>query len=589
MFRRLRGSFRARLFTAMFLLVCGVVASLGLYAQTTIKARLRANLDQELERYARAAREVLEARRPALSRVDLDALADEAGTSLGIRVSFIDAEGQVLGDSRVALPELAELDNHATRPEVRGALAGQVGKARRFSRTLGEDLEYVALAFEYDALDGSRPILIARVALPVELGDAPVDELTRAIWFAGIVALGLAAALAAWLTSVLSARFRSLAEQVRGAARLQDERSGVDDEVAHVAGSFGQLSATLEATVKTLANERDHFGAVLDSLGEAVLAVDAAWKVETVNAAARAMFSLSGAVVGRPIVEVARVPEVAEWTEHEGGVPVADAEFRIGTGSAARLVAAECFPRAEGRGAVLVFRDVTELRKLETVRTDFVANVSHELRTPISVISGAAQTLETAADELPPPLPRFVEKIQRNADRLGRLVSDLLDLSRIEARRGSAEQVSVDLRRSARTVIASLAAFAAEEDTELVNRIPEGLTVVGDAGAIEQIFTNLVENAIKYAGGDRVELWASRVQGEVRFGVDDKGVGIADTHIERLFERFYRVDPGRSRDMGGTGLGLAIVKHLAESMGATATASRKPEGGMRFEIVVPDA
>lgn len=580
MVRRLTGSYRARLFLAMLLLGVAVVATLALYAQTTVRTHMRARLNEELERHVAAASVVLQAKRPPVSLVDFDRLADETGNAIGVRVTFVNADGRVLGDSRLDLAEIRQVGDHSDRPEIIAALANGKGRARRFSVPMGEEMVYAAATVPYDAPDGTVPTIIARVSLPAKTADAPIDELTRALWVAAVLASALAAGLAGWLSFALSSKFRELVQQVRDAAGI-DAGELPSDEIEHVAGSFGRLAEELEATVGTLATERDRFGVVLDSLGEAVLAVDSKWRIETINASAKAMFVVSDEVRGRAVIDLARVPALSEWMETDGTQHYASTEFELGGPRGHRTVTAECFPRRSGRGAVLVFRDVTELRHLETMRRDFVANVSHELRTPIAIVLAAAETLASTMDELPLGLDKFVEKIQRNATRLGRLVNDLLDLSRLEAQRAGLESARVDLRTTAQTVLTALGPTAAKAGAEFELRVPEHILVMGDGRAIEQIWTNLAENALKYAGG-HIVLWAEHRGGRVRFGVDDEGPGIPQSHHARLFERFYRVDPGRSRDAGGTGLGLSIVKHLAEAMGGTVGVESRPTGGTRF-------
>jgi two-component system phosphate regulon sensor histidine kinase PhoR len=341
--------------------------------------------------------------------------------------------------------------------------------------------------------------------------------------------------------------------------------------------------------ITTLSDERGRIADVLDSLGEAVISIDPEGVINTINASAKSLFGVEDKARGRKLLEFVEHPALIDLTEAGQEGRHESAEFDYETNGTARTISGETFPRRSGAGSVIVLRDVTELRRLETIRSDFVANVSHELRTPVSIVQASAETLMTAADDFPRPIRNFVEKIQRNSQRMGNLIADLLDLSRLEANRRLIDKRAVNVRQVAETVFAALEEKAERGDCRLILEVEPNVWVLADSGALEQILTNFSENAIKYSGGGAVTIWAEKKAGMVHLGVDDEGRGIDEEHQARLFERFYRVDPGRSRDQGGTGLGLAIVKHLAEAMdGKVAVSSREPQG-TRFWVELTEA
>jgi two-component system phosphate regulon sensor histidine kinase PhoR len=353
-----------------------------------------------------------------------------------------------------------------------------------------------------------------------------------------------------------------------------------------------QLARDLEQTIAILARERARFRAVLEGMSDAVIALDADDLITLMNPAARSLLGAEADPLGRSLIEIVRAPALQDLLA-QTGADAADApgqartsEFDLPGGQRRVLASVTVEPTSGGR--VLVLHDVTKMRRLETVRRDFVANVSHELRTPISIVSANAETLLHGALEDRAGAVVMVEAIYRNADRLRHLIDDLLDLSRLEAGKLELAIATTEIGPLVGRVREAVIAKAEARGTRIRVEIPEGLGVQADAGALFQVLVNLLDNAIKYGqeGGDVVVV-AARTGDRVRLEVRDDGPGIAPTHRERIFERFYRIDPGRSRDMGGTGLGLSIVKHLLEGMdGRIGVASNHPRGSI-FWIDLP--
>jgi two-component system phosphate regulon sensor histidine kinase PhoR len=377
-----------------------------------------------------------------------------------------------------------------------------------------------------------------------------------------------------------------------------------EDEIGRLGQALDELAAWLGREKASLEEDRNRLVAILESMAEGVLVTSPGEQRESVvvlaNAALRQMFLLDRAILGRSPIEVIRVAGLdeilARAAESESG---ASGELELG-GMRPRRVFVRAAPmktkeRDQRPALVAVFNDVTELRRLESVRRDFVANVSHELRTPIMAISSATETLQAGALGDPQTARDFVDIIARHAVRLRSLVEDLLELSKIEAKEWRFELAAVDPAERARVAAEAVAVAAERRNAQIEIKLDPALGHVrADPRALEQILVNLLDNAVKYGGSKpQVEL-AGRREGErVILTVRDRGPGIEPRHLPRIFERFYRIDAGRSRAVGGTGLGLSIVKHLVEGMGGSIEVESTPGVGTTFVVSLrrerPDA
>ncbi len=552
-------SARPRVLVFLILLAVGV-AAIGLVEgvlQVQLVRSLDADVQADMARRTRVTARAVSTHGGPSTAAELDALADALGDDLGARVTVIRADGEVLGDSWVDLAALGELDNHGHRPEVLASSEGEVGVSRRFSDTVRTDMLYVALPFSRP--DGGG---WARVALPLDDLERAVQKLRLTLVLAGVAALALAALASATASYVVVGQLRDVVVETRAMAGTDPS-----DEPPM---SVGELRGELSRTVGELAGQRALLAAVLDGLREGVVA-HADGQVTLANAVAVAL--LGGELVGRPVADA--LPVVPDSSGEPVEARVGDRALEV---SGAALL---------GGGGVVVLRDVTELRRLERVRRDFVANVSHELRTPIAVVLGNAETLLDGALWDAEIAERLVEAIDRQGKRLAQLVSDLLDLSRIEAGEITLEPEEIAVEEAAVRLAEGMRVKLRGRRVSVDVEVPPGAMVEADRRSFEQILVNLLDNAIKYASA-RVAVRAS-VGDVVRITVDDDGPGIPPEHRERVFERFYRVDPGRSREVGGTGLGLAIVRHLAVSMGGSVRVDGSPLGGTRVALELPRA
>jgi len=437
---------------------------------------------------------------------------------------------------------------------------------------------------------------VARLAVPIDEVAASVGAVRHIMWGALAVALLVALVASTTVAQVLSralARMTAVAQRMASgdlAARLRPQGS---DEIAELGRALDLMATNLAATMTALRGERDLLGLILESMREGVLVLDDEMRMLLVNPALRATLGIPADAEGRAAVELIRnaeLPAILGRAQAANG-PVSGEIETTGPRPRRLLVHAAPLPvvNRKHQGLLAVFVDVTETRRLETLRKDFVANVSHELRTPITAVRSAVDTLRLTLAGDPSASERFVDIIDRNAQRLGSLVEDLLDLSKIESKDYRPESKPVPLRTVSDSALTMLRARIEEKNLDVGNEIADELPPArADRRAVEQVFTNLLDNAVKYCpAGARVRLRAQHTDGGLRIEIADTGPGIEPRHLPRLFERFYRVDSGRSRDMGGTGLGLSIVKHLVETMGGAIGVDSTPGRGSTFWFTLP--
>jgi len=542
-------------------------------ASERLRERLYRQTGDELEREAR----VVAARWTSVSGAD--ALADSLSAILGHRVTLVDSTGRVLGDSDFDESRLGELQNHASRPEIVEARRHGVGRSRRTSPSRGDDELYAA---------ARAPLGTARVAVEMTTVDRIVSGARRDVLTAGFVAATLALLLAWLFSRTVSRPISELSDVARAIAAgdlAQRPSLAAPGEVGDLASALHRMSEQLAARLDALQRDDALMTALVDSLDEGVIAVDAAGMVVRVNAGARTLLGIT-AQIPFPSDQLPRDPALrAALGDAIGGEATDGVELRL-RGKTLLLTAR---PLQGGGGAVLALLDLTPIRRLETVRRDFVANVSHELKTPLTVIGGFAETL---ADHDPPEAQRrqFIEAIRTSAQRMQRLVDDLLDLSRIESGGWQPHIAAVNLRALATEAATAIGDAAQRKGVVVrVEVADEAATLHADATAVRQVLANLTENALRHTTSGSIAVFARREGGRVAVGVSDTGSGIEAVHLARIFERFYRADPGRARIAGGTGLGLAIVKHLVEAHGGRIAAASEPGAGTTVTAWFPDA
>jgi two-component system phosphate regulon sensor histidine kinase PhoR len=355
-------------------------------------------------------------------------------------------------------------------------------------------------------------------------------------------------------------------------------------ELRELAEWINALAEDAQKSRSALASERTLLASVADGLTQGVIAIDGDRRIEMLNDAARRMLGVQSSLVGESLLEFVRVPELGPLVDRPED---AAAEVQLPNGSRALIRAARTWGRA---GRVLLLEDVTAVRRLEAVRRDFVANVSHELRTPVAVIRANAETLMAGAKDDPQMAPKLIEGLHRNAERLARILADLLDLSRLDAGQYRLDISAVPVKAVTEQSLSLIEPEAQKRGVKVEVAVPDTLAVKADPKALDHILVNLIDNGVKYTRPQgHVWVEARELGDSVRIEVRDDGPGIADKHRERVFERFYRADPSRSREAGGTGLGLSIVKHLVESMGGDVGVEPNAPRGSIFWLRLPSA
>jgi two-component system phosphate regulon sensor histidine kinase PhoR len=573
---------------AAVLVAAGVV---GLFLNSRLrdfgKQSIESRVQGELALLAPAAESALE-------RGDLATLTDvtRAAKATGVRVTVILPSGEVVAESDRPLP----LANHADRPEVKAALAAGAGEGERHSTTVDEDMLYVARRL--DARDG-RVVGVLRLARPMDAVTAINDDLWRVLLIAGLLGLPVAAAVG-WLAARRIAKpledMTAAATRMAGGDFSSLPRADRDDEAGRLAEALRGMGQEISRTLAASETGRAEISAILESMAEGVVALAPDETVLRANRSAAECLQLAAVPKpGTPFVEVVRLPEISALVRAAlRGETVEETDVAL-PGAAGRVVSIGAGPirSSDGttRGAVVVLRDVTVMRRLERMRLDFVANVSHELRTPLAAMSSAMETVQSLGDGEPVARDQMVDVALRHAKRLGAIVDDLLALSQIESEGDRLQRSSVSLLRAIRQAAAAVApaAKAAEVAVELP-RESDDVRVLGHEGRLEQVWVNLLTNAVKYnrpGGKATVEVSVDAARREACVSLRDTGQGIPAQAIPRIFERFYRVDTGRSREQGGTGLGLAIVKHIVRAHRGRIEVESEPGVGSTFRVRLP--
>jgi two-component system phosphate regulon sensor histidine kinase PhoR len=507
----------------------------------------------------------------------LDALAHRIGSDSQLRVTFIALDGTVLGESD---EDRRLMDNHATRPEVVPALAGNEGRAVRHSATLGRDLLYVAVPVR----DGDRVIGVARTALPLVAVDTLAGRLLASL-AAGALAAAVVALALSWLVA------RAITRPIERIVEAADREPGVEigdvsgpEELQRLAAALRRAAGEVREERQATQAERDHLATLVDQLADAIYIADGDGRVELANAAARR--ATGSDVVGRRLAEVIRehealeaIAEARDGSEHVTVIERSDPRRFL------RVVARPL----EDRKLLVVVQDLTNLRRLETMRSDFVANVSHELRRPISSLKAMAETLEEGALDDPSAARDFVGRMHREIDGLAQLVNELLALTRIES---GSEPLSLETRSPMQLLEEAarrMGPLASRAGVALLVEPSKAANVRADPGRIEQVLANLLHNAVKFTPKHGSVRLAAVDDGQmVVFSVADTGAGIDAADLPRVFERFYKTDRARAGE--GTGLGLAIAKHLVQAHGGKIDASSAGPGrGSTFRFTLPRA
>jgi two-component system phosphate regulon sensor histidine kinase PhoR len=563
---RARPTLAGRLITRYAVTVVAMLAALAFVLDRAIGAAFRDDLTDSLTARARAVRAALPE-----EPTGLQAATERLGRETGVDITVIRTDGVVVADSA---RDPAGIENHAGRPEVRAALAGEVGVASRTGESVGEPYRYVALP--------ARGGLMVRVALPLSIVQDRLGTV-RAIVLGGTTVAALVGMGAVWLVG------RSLTRPVREMTGRVSRMAGGDlgvrvpadgtAELDVLGATLNRMADDLERRMEEIGRDRQQREAVLSAMEEGVLLVGADDSLGYANPAAARL--LGGVPRTLRALTPPAVRGLVEETRSDGRAR----EREVETGFPTRVLQASTVALRDPGEVLVVLRDVTAPRRVEAMRRDFVADASHELKTPAAAIQAAAETVERAVGEDPGSAARFAAQLRRDASRLSRIVSDLLDLSRLEAERPDLDPVRLD--RVVADEADRLTSAAAGSGVRIEPAV-EPVTVRGARGDLALLVRNLLENAVRYSPeGGRVDVRLAERDGRAVLEVEDTGIGIPTRDLPRIFERFYRVDRARSRETGGTGLGLSIARHIAERHGGRIEAESELGRGSTFRVTLP--
>ncbi len=493
------------------------------------------------------------------------------------RLTIIGEDGHVVADTLMGAEAIAAQGGFGDRPEVAAALRGEAALTKRMSETQGEEMLNAALP----GPDGRS---VVRVSVPLSEVEEVLAGLRVLLAISALFGLGGSILISGAASRLMSRILQNVLDRARADEAL--ETSPIELDVMDFRSSESSLrtvTRALEETLEELAEQRNRFRAVLDGMNEGVVATEVDGAISMTNRAVRHLFGiprepgdgeLSTWVPGKIVELLVSSPD--EIVEFETSSPTP------------RRIQAHATRRYDEQGYIFVFHDVTAIRQLERVRRDFVANVSHELRTPVTVIQANAETLLDGALDKAEPARRFTEGIYRNAERLGHLIADLLDLSRMEEGEIDLDARPLEVAGLVDEVVADVQNYADEGEATVVSELERGHEVLADEDALRRVLTNLLENALKYGGEDvSVHIRGRYHEDRMVLEVVDDGPGVAPEHQDRIFERFYRVEEGRSSRISGTGLGLSIVKLLVKAMGGEVGCKGRDGGGSIFWFSLP--
>lgn len=577
-------SIRWRIALPYIALMVLVLVALAVYLSGFVRALYMADLEAQLLSEARLAADALE---QPLSRGalpdELDALAKKWARRLEARVTIIAVDGTVLGDSHEAW---ATMDNHRTRPEVRQALAEGQGTSTRFSYTVGYDMMYMAVP----VVVSGEAVGIARIARPLRQIGIRIARLRRSILMAAAAASVVAGLLALLVAERTVRPIRRLTEDAMQVAEGNLDVPIVPatrDEIADLGRALNLMASQLKEKMSALGEEKARLADVLEHMADGVIIADDKGRVRLINPAAMDLLEVSGDAVDRPLAQILRHHRLLELWRRS----VSERSEEEGTAELYRQrkfvrVIVTPFRESDAEGSLLILQDLSPVRRLETIRRDFISNVSHELRTPLASLKALVETLQDGAMDDPEAARRFLARMDGELDTLIRMVRELLDLSRMESGQSPLELSPTPVEQIVQPPVERLRPQAERARLALEVNLPPGLpSVMANVDAIHQVVTNLIHNAIKFTPpGGTVTITAENLGREVVISVRDTGVGIAAEDLPRVFERFYKAD--RARSGGGTGLGLAIAKHIVQSHSGRIWAESEEGKGSVFHFTL---
>jgi len=570
----------------LFLFAFLVIGQLKVYDKSLTKERLLTA--------ATLVSEVLEPSIDNGNPSEIQRLVSELGQKTGVRITVIDQNGTVLGDS-AGRP--ADMESHRDRPEVREAIANDVGESSRYSETLEREMLYVAIPYR---AYGNQIRAVIRTSLPLSFLQSSIHPIERKVIYLGgiltVAALLLSMALSKTLSSSLRGIINASEELAKGNLDISIPAASGKSEISKISTALSRMAQNLNELFKQLSKEKNQLEAVLSAMSEGVMVVSHEGRVIIINSALKKMFNLKDDPTRKQYWEILRNRELTKLVESvlEKWMPDSREIFYLYPDEKHYFV--NVIPLdSPDREVIVVMFDITDFKRLEKIKADFIANVSHELRTPLTAIKGYTETLEEEAYESPEDQKHFVRIIKRHTDRLINLVSDLLVLSEVESRDSLSKESSandfeeINVNELIKSSLDALRSKAQEKRIEVALRADADVCrIKANRFLLEQMFINLIDNAVKYTPeSGKVEVRVTKENSHILTEITDNGIGIPKEHLPRIFERFYRVDKTRSRNLGGTGLGLSIVKHIVIMHGGKVEVQSEEGKGSKFSITLP--
>jgi len=599
---KLHRTMRKKFFSYYVILVVSAMAVTGFFVTRLAQSLYKRNVEEKLASVAKVIQNEISEDIKEGVEIDYNAIAakyseilegspqDNATPNMSdLRVTIIDLNGKVLGESET---DFRSMENHLSRSEVQQALKGSIGKDIRHSRTLDTDFTYVAV---------KASEVIIRLSLPLtELRDIRwiiLRHITLGILVSLLFTVFLALKFSASVTRPVNELINASREIASGNYSKR-VKSSADYEFSQLADTFNEMAYQLERTVADLTDKNIKVETIINSMMDGIIAVDDNYNIVLINDMAKEMFGMDRKddVIGINIIEAVRNNQLNSFISKsvEDGTSSIKEILIAGAGKDGKTYRIHTNPvkpvdnAKKKSGAIVLIQDITNIKKLEQIRTDFVSNVTHELKTPLTSIRGFIETLRSGAMNDPEVAESFLEIIDIESERLYNLINDILQLSEIETRQKDSNILPHSLNSSITEVISILQGPAEKKNVRLIDETSEELTISANKDRIKQMLINLIDNGIKYnVEGGSVFVKAYRHGGNIVISVKDTGIGIAQEHLPRIFERFYRVDKGRSREAGGTGLGLSIVKHIASLYNGDVRVSSQPGIGTEFTVRLP--
>lgn len=505
------------------------------------------------------------------------------------RITIIDSDGKVLGESET---DYSSMENHQNRKEVKDALGGSIGEDTRYSETLHIDFLYVSVPVK------NAPIVV-RASVPL----VQLQNIDQIMWYYSIVGI----LIGLFITSLLALRFSgSITMPIKELTRVSKEistgnyakRSNINshDEIGELANAFNDMASELERTVADLTEKNVRVDTIINSMSSGIVAVDHNYMIILANSIACELFGVKNGpgIVGLNVIELIRNTQINAQLKETIDKNIFLAKDIFAGLPHEKILRVHTSPikskhsSSKNSGGIIYIQNITSIKKLEQIRTDFVSNVTHELKTPLTSIRGFIETLRAGALKDQNVAEKFLEIIDIEAERLSMLINDILQLSEIEGKQKDTNITDSNLKMLIEETMAILQGMADKKNVYLTFEVDEKLNIHANRDRIKQMLINLIENGIKYnTEGGNVNIKAFRSEGKLTISITDTGIGIAAEHLSRIFERFYRVDKGRSRNMGGTGLGLSIVKHIVNLYSGDIKVNSELGKGTEFSVRLP--